>query len=66
MIRCGFVPVLSLVTALLLAAPEQPARLHTRAPELTGGPWINTPERKPLRLKDRAGKVTIVEFWTFG
>jgi peptide-methionine (R)-S-oxide reductase len=36
------------------------------APELTGGAWLNTPDKKPITLASRRGKVTIVEFWTFG
>jgi hypothetical protein len=35
-------------------------------PELTGGPWLNTPKEAPIKLADRKGKVTVVEFWTFG
>ncbi len=35
------------------------------APELTGGPWLNTADGKALQLASRRGKVTIVEFWTF-
>jgi thiol-disulfide isomerase/thioredoxin len=33
------------------------------APELSGGPWLNS---EPLRLADLKGKVVLVEFWTFG
>ena len=36
------------------------------APELVGGPWLNTPNGKPISLAARKGKVTVVEFWTFG
>ena len=36
------------------------------APELVGGPWINTPNGQPISLASRKGKVTVVEFWTFG
>lgn len=36
------------------------------APELVGGPWLNTPNGKPISLASRKGKVTVVEFWTFG
>jgi len=34
-----------------------------RAPEITGGPWINS---EPLSLEKLRGRVVIVEFWTFG
>ena len=37
-----------------------------KAPELVGGPWLNTPDGKPISLANRKGKVTVVEFWTFG
>ncbi len=33
------------------------------APEITGGPWINS---EPLSLEKLRGRVVIVEFWTFG
>lgn len=36
------------------------------APELFGGPWLNTPNGNPIPLTSRRGKVTIVHFWTFG
>ena len=35
-------------------------------PELVGGPWLNTPKGEPIKLAARKGKVTVVEFWTFG
>ena len=47
-----------------LAAPTQVAA--KKAPELVGGPWLNTPAGKPISLANRKGKVTVVEFWTFG
>ncbi|HVF10097.1 MAG TPA: peptide-methionine (R)-S-oxide reductase MsrB [Abditibacteriaceae bacterium] len=45
---------------------QNPATLSMAAPELSGGPWLNTPDSKPLTLAARRGKVTIVQFWTFG
>ncbi len=36
-----------------------------RAPEIAGSRWFNT-GGKPLTLAGRRGKVTVVEFWTFG
>jgi len=33
------------------------------APEISGGPWINT---QPLVLADLRGQVVLVEFWTYG
>ena len=35
-------------------------------PELVGGAWLNTPKNEPIKLTSRKGKVTVVEFWTFG
>jgi hypothetical protein len=34
------------------------------APELTNEIWLNA--EAPLRLRDLAGKVVLLEFWTFG
>ena len=33
------------------------------APEIAGGPWINSP---PLTLRALRGRVVYVEFWTYG
>ena len=33
------------------------------APEISGGPWINS---KPLTPNDFKGRVVMVEFWTYG
>ncbi len=46
-------------------AGRQLESLKLPAPELTGGPWINTADGKTIQLASRRGKVTIVEFWTF-
>ena len=45
---------------------EQPSPLNHTAPELVGGPWLNTPGDQPVSLASRRGKVTIVHFWTYG
>ena len=45
---------------------EQPTPLNLVAPELVGGPWLNTPGEAPISLASRRGKVTIVHFWTYG
>jgi len=45
---------------------EQPTALNHTAPELVGGPWLNTPGDQPVSLASRRGKVTIVHFWTYG
>jgi len=46
-------------------AEKEPEALNLPAPELLGGPWINTAGGKEINLAGRRGKVTIVEFWTF-
>ena len=33
------------------------------APEIIGGPWINS---EPLSLAGLRGRVVLVEFWTYG
>jgi hypothetical protein len=48
------------------AAAGNPTALNAVPPELTGGPWLNTPKNEPLPLSARRGKVTVVHFWTFG
>ncbi len=57
-----------LVSALaFLAAPPGSeaftARIGQPAPEITGGPWINS---EPLSMERLRGRVVAVEFWTFG
>ncbi len=56
------------VTACALnAAPAgAQATIKRPAPELVGGPWLNTSGGKPVTLAAQRGKVTIVHFWTFG
>ncbi len=44
---------------------RKPDEINLPAPELTGGPWLNTADGKAINLAGRRGKVTIVEFWTF-
>ena len=39
------------------------ARVGQPAPEITGGPWINS---EPLSMERLRGRVVAVEFWTFG
>ena len=39
------------------------ARIGQAAPEITGGPWINS---EPLSMEKLRGRVVAVEFWTFG
>ncbi|HXJ84964.1 MAG TPA: hypothetical protein VMS64_40505 [Candidatus Methylomirabilis sp.] len=39
------------------------ARVGQTAPEIAGGPWINS---APLTMDKLRGRVVFVEFWTFG
>lgn len=45
-----------------------PHIIKVKPPELVGAEsdWLNTPDKKPIKLESRKGKVTIVHFWTFG
>jgi hypothetical protein len=54
-----------LVGPSLLAPPAsgQALRLRDPAPEIGGGPWINSP---PLAIEKLRGRVVLVEFWTYG
>jgi hypothetical protein len=47
------------------AAPAEAAavRVGQPAPEIAGGPWINS---GPLTLQALRGRVVLVEFWTYG
>ncbi len=36
--------------------------LGVPAPELKGGPWLNS---EPLKMKDLRGKVVLIEMWTY-
>jgi hypothetical protein len=52
---------------LALAGAVEPAGrlvpVGQPAPEITGGPWINS---EPLSLAGLRGRVVLVEFWTYG
>ena len=45
--------------------PLAAANPKDRAPEITGGPWLNTKDEKSITLATRKGKPTLVAFWTF-
>ncbi|WP_158409348.1 redoxin domain-containing protein [Fimbriimonas ginsengisoli] len=49
--------------ALALAAVGCAQDPHT--PEVVGTKWLNLNGQKPITLTSRAGKVTVVHFWTF-
>jgi len=48
------------------ADDTNPTTLNLPAPELVGAQWANTPDNTPVTLASRRGKVTIVQFWTYG
>ena len=60
---------ITLTVGMLLAAagPGEAAgtlvAVGQAAPEITGGPWINS---EPLSLAGLRGRVVVVEFWTYG
>ncbi len=43
--------------------PAARVRVGPAAPEITGGPWVNS---EPLSLAGLRGRVVLVEFWTYG
>lgn len=66
------VPAVSLFALVALGAmvwlasgsyAQRAPRLGQRAPEITGGPWVNS---APLSLETLRGRVVFVEFWTYG
>ena len=57
---------LAAVAAAMAAAPAtggQGARIGRPAPDISGGPWINS---EPLTMEKLRGRVVYVEFWTYG
>ena len=49
--------------ALTVGAQGGGAALDRPAPEISGGPWINSEALAPTALR---GRVVFVEFWTYG
>jgi len=45
------------------ADAQRGMRVGQPAPEITGGPWINS---APLSMDTLRGRVVYVEFWTYG
>jgi hypothetical protein len=54
---------LAALAAAALPAGAQVPRSGTGAPDVAGGPWINS---APLTLPALRGRVVLVEFWTYG
>jgi len=62
----GLALVLAVWGMLLLplsAEAQRGMRSGQAAPEITGGPWINS---EPLSLRGLRGRVVYLEFWTYG
>jgi len=55
--------VMGLVALPHTAGAERGIRVGQPAPEITGGPWVNS---TPLSLGGLRGRVVFVEFWTYG
>jgi len=66
-VAIGVVAVLAVIaTGAFRPAPteaQRGARVGQSAPEITGGPWINS---EPLSLGGLRGRVVLVDFWTHG
>jgi hypothetical protein len=54
---------LALVAVAAGLAPGQALRVGAPAPDIAGGPWINS---APLTIQGLRGRVVLVEFWTYG
>ena len=54
---------LALVVGLVEPAAAQILPLGAPAPEIAGGPWINS---TPLTLSTLRGRVVLIDFWTYG
>lgn len=59
----AFVALGALVALTPGVGAQRGARVGQAAPEITGGPWINS---KPLSLAGLRGRIVLVEFWTYG
>ena len=60
----------TIIAALALAviagaglARGQALKIGDRAPEIVGGPWLNSTPLAPEALR---GRVLLVDFWTYG
>jgi hypothetical protein len=59
----SFAFLIALATGMLLPIWADAFSTGMRAPEISGGPWINS---QPLTLANLKGSVVLVEFWTYG
>jgi hypothetical protein len=58
-----FVLAITLTTWSFWLTRGQPFTTGKPAPDISGGPWLNS---KPLTISDLKGRVVLVEFWTYG
>jgi hypothetical protein len=63
MATVGLAVAMTVVASLPVARAQTGPRIGQPAPEITGGPWINSP---PLSMDKLRGRVVVVEFWTYG
>jgi hypothetical protein len=63
--RAGRTLIAAAALAALVAngAHAQALRIGAPAPDLAGGPWINS---TPLTIEALRGRVVLVDFWTYG
>jgi hypothetical protein len=52
-----------IAVAFHVGAQSRAPALNRPAPEISGGPWINSGALAPEALR---GRVVFVEFWTYG
>ena len=60
--------VVLLVSVVAIGSPavgvaQRGLQVGQVAPEITGGPWLNS---EPLSMEWLRGRVVLVEFWTYG
>jgi hypothetical protein len=60
---CWILFTIALMTWCFWPTHGQPFATGKPAPEISGGPWLNS---KPLTINDLKGRVVLVEFWTYG
>lgn len=62
-VMVGLAAAGAVISPARVAPAQSGPRIGQAAPEITGGPWINSP---PLSMEKLRGRVVFVEFWTYG